>query len=263
MIRKLAWLAIAGVAAFGAPQNETAAATASLPKAETILDRFVEATGGKAAYDKRTGEISTGTFEMAAQGIKGSLTVYSAAPDKSYRVIELDGIGKVESGTGNGIAWEKNPMLGPRVMSGEEKAQNLREAAFNGAVNWRSLYVKAETTGVETIDGEECYKVVLTPAEGKPLTSYFQKKSGLAVKQSMVAASAMGEAPVDVAVSDYKSFGGILTPTKMVQKVAGQEFTISIDKVQVNPEIPPDRFAIPAEVRALLQKNSQGKSTKQ
>ena len=43
-----------------------------LPSAESILDRYVQVTGGKQAYDKRKTEIAHGTVEYAALGIKGS-----------------------------------------------------------------------------------------------------------------------------------------------------------------------------------------------
>jgi len=47
------------------------AAADELPKTETILDKYIEATGGKAAYAKIHSEISTGTMEFAAMGLKG------------------------------------------------------------------------------------------------------------------------------------------------------------------------------------------------
>ena len=226
----------------------------ALPKAETILDRYVQVTGGKAAYEKRKNEIATGTMEVAAAGIKGTVTRYAAAPDKSYVTTELEGVGKVEQGTIGGMAWDKNPMLGPRVKSGEEKAQALREGLFNGPLHWRDLYSKVETVGVETIDGEECYKVVQTPSEGKPETTYYSKKTGFAVKTTTVAASPMGDIPVEQTISDYKNFDGIMMATKMVQKAAGQELMFTIQSVKVNTEIPADRFDPPADIKALAEK---------
>jgi hypothetical protein len=226
----------------------------ALPKAETIVDRFVEVTGGKAAYEKRKNEITTGTVEITAQGLKGNMTRYAAEPDKSYVAMDLDGVGKIEQGTVGGVAWEKNPMLGPRIRSGEERAQAMREAVFNGQLNWRQMYAKAETTGVETIDGEECYKVVFTPAEGKPETTYYQKKSGLAVKMVTVAANPMGEFPVEQIISDYKDFDGVKIPTKMLEKVAGQEMLLTIQTVKVNQDIAADRFDPPADIKALIDK---------
>ena len=71
--------------------------------------------------------MATGTVDFAAQGIKGTLMRYAADPDKSYAVVEIEGIGKIETGTGGGIAWEKSLISGPRILSGDEKAQALRE----------------------------------------------------------------------------------------------------------------------------------------
>jgi hypothetical protein len=226
----------------------------ALPKAETILDHFIEVTGGKVAYEKRTSETMTGTVEISAQNLTGKLTAYSAPPDKAYRMMEIDGVGKFEEGATGGVAWSNDPINGPRLKSGEEKAQSLREALFNGQVNWRQMYAKAEMAGVESIDGEECYKVMLTPADGKPETMYYQKKSGLAVKMTTVASSPMGEFPVEQVLSGYKDFDGVKMPTKMVEKTAGQEIVITIQTVQINQDIPADRFNPPAAIKTLLEK---------
>jgi outer membrane lipoprotein-sorting protein len=168
--------------------------------------------------------------------------------------MELDGVGKIESGTSNGVPWEKSAMMGPRVKSGDEKAQSLRESTFNSALNWRKIYSKAETVGVENVEGQECYKVTLTPAEGKPETNYYSKKTGLHVKSAAIASSPMGEVPVEVIISDYKDFDGILQPTKMIQRVAGQELVITIQSVKTNEEIPADKFDPPADIKALMNK---------
>lgn len=249
MMRKVAFIACLSAC--------TAFAADALPKAETILDHYIEVTGGKAAYEKRKNEISTGTVEFAAQGLKGTLTRWVAPPDKTYSSMELDGIGKIEEGSANGIAWEKSAMMGPRIKSGDEKSQYLREATFNGALNWRKMFTKAETIGVETVEGEECYKISLTPTDGKTETAYFSKKSGLEVKRSTVAASPMGEVPVDAVVSEYKDFDGILQPTKLVQKLGPQELVITITSVKINQDIPADRFDPPAEIKALMNKPAQ------
>jgi hypothetical protein len=115
----------------------------------------------------------------------------------------------------------------------------------------RELYVKAETTGSETAEGEDCYKLLLTPEEGKAVTMYFGKKSGLLKKTTVVATSQLGDIPAELIVSEYREFGGVLLPVKMTQKAAGQEFTITIGDVKVNQEIPPERFELPAEIKAL------------
>jgi hypothetical protein len=228
------------------------AADEPLPPAATILDRYVEVTGGKAAYEKHKTEIETGTVQFAALGLKGTLSGYSAEPDKHYSTFDLEGVGKVEEGVSDSVAWENSPLSGPRIKSGEEKAQALRDARFNAPAHWREIYTKAETTGVERVGEEDCYKVLLTPAQGNAVTMYFSKKSGLMKKTTVVAASQFGDLAAELIASEYREFGGILTPATMTQKAAGQEFTITITDVKVNQEIPPERFALPAEVKALL-----------
>jgi hypothetical protein len=253
MIRRYGMAALLGLTSFAFAQTE------ALPKAEAILDRYVEVTGGKAAYDKRTNEIETGTIELKAQGLKGSYTRYSAAPAEAYSVVDIEGVGKLEDGIDKGVAWEKNPMLGPRIKNGPEKAQYVREATFNSPLHWRELNSKVETVGTETVEGELCYKVVLTPTEAPAETMYFQKKSGLAVKTVATVVSSMGEAPVEMFASDYKTWGGVVVPTKITQKLAGQEIVITLQEVKTNQPIPAGRFDPPAEIKALLTKAAEKK----
>lgn len=225
-----------------------------LPSAESVLDRYVQVTGGKQAYDKRKTEIAHGIVEYTALGIKGSITRYAADPDKYYASMDIEGLGKIEMGVNGPVAWENTALLGPRVKTGVERAEAIREGSMNSTVNWRKLYPKVENQGIETIDGEECFKVVMTPAEGQPMIGYYQKKSGLQVKLTTVSSTQMGDIPVELTASDYKDFGGIMEPAKVTQKAGPSEFTITLESVEVNPVIPPERFALPAEVRKLVDK---------
>lgn len=227
----------------------------TLPKAETILDRYIEVTGGKAAYEKHKTEVQIGTMEIPAQGMKGTFTHYAADPDKVYAVVELEGMGKIEEeGVSDGVAWQTSPMTGAHVKTGVEKAQAMREATFNEPLNWRKMFQKVETTGSETINGEECYKVVLTPAEGKPETSYYSKKTGLLLRTVATIESPQGEIETESTASGYKDFDGVLMPTKVIQKAGPAEVIMTIASMKVNESIPPEKFAIPPDIKALMNK---------
>src|ERR1043165_2686716 len=153
-----------------------------LPKAETILDKYVEVTGGKAAYAKIHGDISTGTMTFVAMGLTGQLVSYSQAPDKRLIEITLEGLGKLSEGTNGEVAWSMNAMQGPRLKEGEEKATTLLQARYNSDAQWRDTYKTAETVAVESVDGKDAYKVVLTPKSGNPITKWYGKDSNLVVK---------------------------------------------------------------------------------
>jgi hypothetical protein len=225
-----------------------------LPKAEEILDKFVEVTGGKAAYEKVHNEKATGTFEFVGKGVKGTMTSYRAEPNKMYARVELENIGAIEHGTDGDTAWTLSALQGPHIAQGEERALAIREATLHEPLLWRKLYKSAETTAVEIVDGAACYKVVLTPNEGKPETQYYDKKSNLLVKMTMTVVSQMGEIPSEILVSDYKEQNGLLSPRKTRNKLLGQEFETSVGQVEYNIDIPKDRFDLPNEIKALAKK---------
>ena len=159
----------------------------------------------------------------------------------------------MKEGSDGKIAWSLSAMQGPRVKDGEEKAGAMQAARFNAELNWRDVY-KAETKGVEQVDGKDCYKVQLTPMEGMAMTRFYEKESSLLVKMVMTVKNPMGEIPVESYVGDYRKEGAILLPHKVTQKAAGKEIAITIDSVKYNAEIPKDKFDPPDEIKAMLKK---------
>jgi hypothetical protein len=239
-----------------------AAPAEDLPKGETILDHYVEVTGGKAAYEKIHNELTKGRIEFVGKGIKGTLVSYHAEPNKDYTIAEMEGVGKIESGNDGDVLWEKSAITGARLKSGDEREEALRAGTFNPHLNWRKMYATAETKGVETTEDEECYKVLLTPSSGPTVTQYFSKKTGLLVKSSSVHKTQMGEIPADSITKDYKDSSGILVPFTLINRFAGQEIQIMLDSVEFNGTIKEDTFNLPDDIKALLRKNGGASDTK-
>ena len=225
-----------------------------LPDAASILDKYIEVTGGKAAYARIHSEVSTGTMTFPAMGLKGSMVAYAAEPDKALVEITLEGIGKMQEASNGEYAWSLSAVQGPRLKEGDEKAEALEQGRFHADARWRDIYLKAETTGVEQVDGKECYKVTLTRKTGNPQTRWFDKQSNLMVKMAATVKSPMGEISSESVFSDYRKEGGLLVAHKVALHAAGQEIVMTIDKVEHNAEIPKDKFEMPAEIKALLQK---------
>jgi hypothetical protein len=232
----------------------------ALPSVQAVMDHWIAATGGRAAWEARHNLVEHATLEFAKQGLKGSLTIYEAAPDKYLGITELPGIGKIASGSNGEVAWENSALQGPRVKQGAERDDAFREGAFNGSLNWQKIYVKGETAGVETVEGHDCYKIVLTPKEGKPMIEFHDKTSGLLVKTTTTVSSQMGEISAEILYSDYQKDGGVLSPHHMVNHAAGQEFVIQIQSIETNADLPKDRFDLPPEIQALVNKGAQAAS---
>lgn len=226
----------------------------TLPKAETILDKTVEAEGGKAAYDKLHSLVVTGTMEVKGIGIKGTMTAYHAAPDKMLVEVNIEGIGMIRDGSDGKIAWEVSAIQGPRLKEGDEKTVALREGDFNSSVHWRDHFKQVVTEGIVKVDGKDCYKIVMTPNEGSPETQYVDKETNLPIKTEMTLKGPMGEIPVEASIGDYRKEGDLLMPHKTIQRAAGQEITILFDTVKFNVDIPKEKFDMPEEIQALVKK---------
>jgi hypothetical protein len=226
---------------------------ADLPSGESLLERCLAKSGGAEAYSKVKSAAMTGTVEIVGRNITGPVSVFQQG-DKTYTVIELPGIGKVEEGYDGKTAWENNALQGPRIKDGEEKAATVRSSRMNLMGTWRDYYLRARTVGEEDVEGKPAWKVEMSPLEGKPETFFFDKDSALLVRMTQTVSSAMGEIPVDVNLTDYRSVNGIQTPFTLTQKAMSQVMAMHFDKVEWNPVLPANRFDPPASIRALLDR---------
>jgi hypothetical protein len=213
-----------------------------LPTADTVLNQYIEATGGKAAYKMITSRVMTGTIEITGANLMGTIKLTQAAPRKLLLVINLGPIGETKQATDGKDAWEVSTVNGERDMNGDEKEAFIREADFYKELDWKDLYAKAECVGIEDVEGKPAYKIVLTPKSGKPTTEYYDKTSHLLVKQTGTTAGPMGDVLVDVFPSDYKTKDGILIPMTVTQKVLTQQIVMKMKDVKHNVDLPADLF---------------------
>jgi hypothetical protein len=221
----------------------------ALPAAESILDRYIEATGGAAAYESRTSETLTGTFELAAAGVTGPLRMI-LEPGLQRSTIELPRIGRIEQGVKDGVAWANDPLAGPRILEGFEAEFAIVNAHPGRAARWREQYKAVETAGIADVNGESAYRVVHTLAKGGSLTAFYSVASGLLLKVEYSTA----RGPLAQFMEEYSDLGGILTPTRVVTTTRGQRVSVlRLESVEANVEIPDERFDLPEAVRALLK----------
>ena len=105
--------------------------------ADQVLDRHVEATGGKAAHARLSSIVMKGTVELVAQGIKGTVETWHKAPDKKLEVVTLSGHGVQKSGFDGSNGWSSDAVNGTRTLSGVELGTLRRGARFNAEAGWR------------------------------------------------------------------------------------------------------------------------------
>jgi len=229
------------------------AADAPAPTAEDLLDRFVEQSGGEAAFAKIRNRVVRGTFEIPSQGISASLTIHAARPNKSYVVIESELMGTIEKGTDGSVAWQKSIMTGPVLMTGQMKDDFIRDASFDGLAAWRDTYSSVKYTGTDEVEGRDCHTLVLTPLGGTDRTLYLDAESYLPVKISTVMDHPAGQIPVESFLADFREVDGIQVAHGLRVTTLGQEQLITVGSVEHNVDLPEGLFGLPDDVRELVE----------
>ena len=235
-----------------APAAQAQPADAALPSAQSIIDRHIAATGGKEALAKRQSMRIVGTIAIPANGMTGTLEVFSARPNKQLVKSTLAGVGDMLEGFDGTHAWSINPMMGPMLLTGEELKQRALDADFDSTLNTASRYSAMKTLEKTTFDGRECYKLSLTRKEGGEDIQYYDVATGLSAGSTTSRKTPMGVITVTMTLQDYKKFGDTLQPTIMKQSMQGVEVintftTIEFDKVD------PKVFELPAQIKALIK----------
>ena len=247
-------LCLALIWSLSAAAAPAAAPTAApLPPAKQILDRYLEVTGGRAAYEKAKHRTLTGTFELKGMGMKGSLLLQQSAPDTMRTQIDVPGIGPIVKGTDGLQAWEVSAVTGPRLLEGAEKSEALLEAAFDADLHPERTYAKMETVRIEDVDGKPAYVLELTPRTGgAPRVSYYDRESGRLLKFTATTKTAMGEVRAESRLEDYRPEGGILVPHRVTLAAMGMEQVLIFDSLSTAP-VPASVYAMPPEVKALAK----------
>lgn len=230
-------------------------AAADLPTAQAVFDKYIDATGGKAAYEKVNSVSMHGKLDITGQGLSGPITIITARPEKMDMTLELAGVGKIRSGAKDGMAWDYSAMQGPRLLEGEERDQRLRGARIDAFVNWKETYGNVKVDGDDTVDGKTCWRLLATPPKTTKVEKlWFDKQSGLLLKSGSTVVSPMGEMPAETFYADYRDVAGLKFPFKLTQSMGPQSILTAFDDMKVNPDLPATQFDPPAEVQALITK---------
>jgi hypothetical protein len=214
---------------------------------DEIMDKAIQATGGREALMKLTSLTGTGTMDIVAMGSKATTEMYAKAPDKRLTVTKVEGYGEIKEGYDGKIAWSMEPQNGLVELSGERLAQAKRDSQFNGELRWKELYPKAEVTGKEKVGDRDCWVLKLTPTEGKPVVRYYDAETFLMAKVVVTADTPQGPTEIPVEFSDWKDIGnGVKGPYTLKITLPGiGDLVTKYTEMKYNVDIDDAKFAKP------------------
>ncbi len=220
------------------------------PRAIDVLEKMVNALGGEKSFRAHTAKTIKGTRNMGGM-MEATFTSLHAAPNKFIQRMEIEGMGKMESGY-NGIhAWEVSPHGGTSLMSDEDQADMIVESDFYGDLNYKKNHRSIVYAGLTEFDDKECHEIRLTKASGTVQIRYIDTTSYLPIGSISEVKSNMGPIIMTSVVKEFKEFDGEMIPVKTEEDVGGmQDMTSTITSVSFGPH-DADTFDPPSEIIAL------------
>jgi zinc protease len=213
---------------------------------DQILDKYIQAIGGKAAIEKITSSIQKGTFEIPAMGLKASVEAYSKAPNRQLEIVDLGGYGTSQMGYDGTNAWAQDPQTGLRDIKGVELASLKRKYEFHRELKFKEQYAKLEVKGKEKVGNGEAYVIEATPAEGSAEKFFFDTQSGLLVRNDSEEEGPQGKIPVKTYLEDYKEVDGLKVPFTTRQETPFGNIVVTLTEIKHNVPIDDAKFNKPA-----------------
>ena len=250
------------------PVATTEAKATTLPAARAVVDRYLAASGRAAHLAEVRSIQSEGTLVIEGRALEGTIRTLQSRPNKYLNVATITAYGETRQGYDGKVGWVEQAGTGS-VLEKEPLMQLRGEASFDGQLYGPEHVASMEVLGSKTFAGQECYEVRielaptpedaaegLDPEQTKPFREslqYFSIEDGLLVGSTARQATPTEAVTVTSTLSDYKEFGGILFPTRMVQEFQGNKVVVTYHTVSLEP-VADEAFALPPKIQALLPK---------
>jgi hypothetical protein len=217
------------------------------PTADQIVDKYIEASGGRAAWEKLNSRVSKGTITVAAANVSGPLEIDEKAPNKLLVSVTISGSVFLQGFDGK-VGWSEDPQNGLREQTGAELTEVTREADFYHPLDLRKLYTTLRVAGTGKVGERTAYVLEATPPEGgNPDRIYFDAQTGLPIRVITQHHNLDGSVEdFQEDFDDYRAVDGIKIPFAVEQSDSQLAFSIKLEEVRHNVELKDTEFEKPA-----------------
>ncbi len=222
------------------------------PPATTILDKYIQALGGAQKLAGLKSFVATGTQGGYVQ-VKGGgqFEIFAKAPDmRTVRVTYKDAPDRGnQTRAFNGTdGWVTTPraLLGEYEVTGTE-LDGLHfdaELAFPGQI--KQFLTNPVVGYPDVIDGKDVQVVQGRGPRNLLVTLYFDKNTGLLVREIRFGRTPIGRVPSQVDYSDYRAVDGVKFPFEYKFQWLDGRDTYKLTDVKVNVPIDNSRFGKPS-----------------
>lgn len=194
-----------------------------------ILEKMIEASGGRKLLGSVKDTTLTGTIEIVMSGMSGDIIFYQKEPNKMR--MDMETIGMVFTNAYDGkTAWGTNPQTGNVEEMTGERAKSIEREAYNNdmLLNPDKYGVSFTRKESENIDGKDYFVLEQSFPDGFTVTWYIDSKTYLPHKTVAILIQMGVEVEAESFYSDWRKVDG------MMQMFAISNFIDGVEAVSMN-----------------------------
>jgi hypothetical protein len=230
-------------------------ASVPLPTVEQIIEKYLQAIGGK----KRIGQLKTLKMTGTRETRNGSdapsveqLEVYREAPNKL--LMSFKNSGNTSSQAFNGTSgWRQfNGRVG--ALGAADLVGAKRDANFYKDTNFKDQYTKLTVVRKEKLGDRDAFVIEATFPESHPAKAmfgidhewlYFDAENGLLLRRFMEYRTPLGTLPEATDYSGYRKTGGVMFPFSVRMSRPPLVVTQRFADIRINSAIDASVFEMP------------------
>ena len=223
--------------------NAGASNPATMPPADQIIDKYVQALGGAEALQKVSTRVERGTLSGFGDR-QFPIEVFAKAPDKRLSVMHMPNGDSITAFDGR-VGWLGFSQGPPHEMSGPEVNGARMDADFHLALHLRQIFSQLRVERPEKVGDQDTYLALGVNQGQPPVRLYFSQQSGLLVRLVRYVETPVGRNPTQIDYADYRDIDAIKVPFRWTIARPGGRFTIQVEQIQQNVPIDDAKFAMP------------------
>lgn len=206
--------------------------------AETVLEKFIDAIGGKENIEKIQDVTIIASTSMNGMDIKQ--TIYKKVPNKYASITSMNGNVLMQQSY-NGVRGLMKGFQGENEITGDELEALKIEATVSPELKYKELGVEVSLEAIEKINEKDAYKLKLISQSGQTSYDYYDVNSGLKVQTKQTIATPQGEFAQIFDFSDYQEINDVKFPYLL--KISGmQNLELKVDSININTDLGDDLF---------------------
>ncbi len=215
------------------------------PKALKILNKAIEAMGGRKLLETIEDTTVSGSMELITMGMEGSLTIYSKEPDKMRIDIEIMGMTITQAYDGE-MAWMFNPQTGANEEMPEQMVDDFKRDAMGNEMmlNPEKYNIVYTYKDIEKLEDKDHHVLKQIHPDGWEATMYIDAETNLTYKVVAMTTNQMGvDVETESFTTDYQKVDGIMVAHTMTTYQDGEEFmTMTLTEIKFNSGLEDSMF---------------------